>query len=205
MRTPIQERITLLERNYFPLKGYQEQTLTMKKANFEKYLALATGLFSVIFFFLIGYFALTDIVGWEPNNWTKTGLVVGNGLGLYVIFSVFSRNGLILPHFIRLKEVKGDINFHYQEVFNQLNTNLMKLIKDRSLIPYLVVIVLINFFSISYFLVESDGGEGIIVQIWDYMKFVVPVLYGVALTKHLVLLYKIYENIRKCEKLVRIS
>jgi len=175
-----QERIKLIERHYAPLKNYKEQTLTPKKVNLQKYAAFFLGFFGLTAFIMIMYIALADIFSYRPNAWLpKVGFLVGNVASVLLLFFNSARNILVLSHFLRLKEMNNDSSIiSSQYLNNQLDEPFLKFVKGKQLRMDTIFFAIILFFGFyAYFIPISSAA--ILSDSWEYMKFIVPVVYGI--------------------------
>ncbi|MCU0351115.1 MAG: hypothetical protein MUF43_09845 [Flavobacterium sp.] len=199
METIWQNRIRLIEQNYAPLKVKEgkEQLLKCKTANLEIYTAWFIGIACIIAWVFISYWALADILEVKPNNWdSKIGMVLGNSFGLLSIFLSVSRNGLILNHFLKTKEY---VNEKSSENIDKLNQSFIKLLKGKELRIDMVICALLCFFSLFIFIYGQDNKE---LPLWVYMKYFLPIIFGVLIFRQLYYLYKIHRNIKEFENLV---
>jgi hypothetical protein len=199
METIWKNRIWLVEQNYAPFKVKEgkEQLLKRKTANLEIYTAWFTGIACIIAWIFISYWAFADIFGGKPNHWdSKTGIVLGNSFGLLSLFLGFSRNGLILNHFFKLKEF---ISEKASEDMDRLNQSFIKLLKAKELRIDMVICILLCFFS---FFIFIYGQEHKGLSFWIDMKYFLPIIFGVLIFRQLYYLYKIHKNIKQFENLV---
>ncbi len=204
MDTISQNRILLMEQTYTPIKLNQnrENLLNPKTINIEIYITWIIGLFYVAICCIISYLAVIDILGIQPKVWdAKVGMGLGHCVALLFYFFNSSRNGVILKHFLRIRDLT-EKNVKTNNDVSKLNTAFIKLLKAKDIRYDLIISVVICFFSL-FVSVYGIGDDNKVIPIWEYMKYILPFALWGLIFRQLYYLNEINKNIKNYEGLMK--